>query len=132
MLRLFPATSSTKVFSPKTPRSWTCSRRRVKIFSPAVRRLICARRDQNSAVESGILQVVGFVSKADSYQNSQTLTHAARSPTGTSIAKTYGGPMGYRRHAQRAADESVSPQSGINRSFRRCVWILNLRMSKHH
>src|SRR5215471_20262050 len=32
---------------------------------------------------------------------SQTLTHAARSPTGTSIAKTYGGPMGYRRHAQR-------------------------------
>jgi hypothetical protein len=37
----------------------------------------------------------------DLYQNSQTLTHAARSPTGTSIAKTYGGPMGYRRHAQR-------------------------------
>src|SRR6516164_2065948 len=35
------------------------------------------------------------------YQNSQTLTHAARRPTGTSIAKTYGGPMGYRRRARR-------------------------------
>src|SRR6266487_2309918 len=38
-------------------------------------------------------------------------------PTGTSIAKTCSGSMGYRRHAQArdgAADESVSPQSGIN------------------
>ena len=36
----------------------------------------------------------------DLYQNSQTLTHAACCPTGTSIAKTYGGPMGYGRRAQ--------------------------------
>jgi hypothetical protein len=34
------------------------------------------------------------------YQNSQTLTHAACCPTGTSIAKMYGGPMGYGRRAQ--------------------------------
>src|SRR5262245_11374891 len=34
------------------------------------------------------------------YQNSQTLTHAACRPTGTSIAKTYGSPTGYRRRAQ--------------------------------
>jgi hypothetical protein len=35
----------------------------------------------------------------NSYQNSQTPTCCVR-PTGTSIAKTYGGPMGYRRRAQ--------------------------------
>jgi hypothetical protein len=40
--------------------------------------------------------------------------------------------IGAMLSADGAADESVSPQSGINRSFRRCVWILNLRMSKHH
>ena len=34
------------------------------------------------------------------YQNSQTLTHAACRPTGTSIPKTYGSPMGYRGRAQ--------------------------------
>jgi hypothetical protein len=34
------------------------------------------------------------------YQNSQTLTHAACAATGTSIAKTYGGPIGYRRRPQ--------------------------------
>ena len=34
------------------------------------------------------------------YQNSQTLSHAARRTTGTAIAKMYGGPMGCRRHAQ--------------------------------
>src|SRR5262245_20522935 len=46
MSQLFPATPSTKVFSPKTPRSWTSSRRLVKILSLGVRRLICVRRDQ--------------------------------------------------------------------------------------
>jgi hypothetical protein len=30
----------------------------------------------------------------------RTLTHAACAATGTSIAKTYGGPMGYRRRPQ--------------------------------
>ncbi len=37
-------------------------------------------------------------------------------PSGTSIAKTYGGPMGYGRLVQAwdgAADESRFPQSGI-------------------
>jgi hypothetical protein len=36
MLQSFPATPSTKVLSPKTPRSWISSRRRVKIFSPGI------------------------------------------------------------------------------------------------
>ena len=35
------------------------------------------------------------------YQNSQTLTHAACALSGTSIAETYGGPMGYARLAAR-------------------------------
>jgi hypothetical protein len=34
------------------------------------------------------------------YQNSKTLTHATCATTGTSIAKTYGGPMGYGRVAR--------------------------------
>jgi hypothetical protein len=33
------------------------------------------------------------------YQNSLTLTHAACAPTGTSITKMHGGPMGYRGRA---------------------------------
>src|SRR5262249_38168017 len=49
MLPLFPATSSTKVFSPKTPRSWTASPHRVKIFSLGVRRPICVRRSVTRA-----------------------------------------------------------------------------------
>jgi hypothetical protein len=34
------------------------------------------------------------------YQNSKTLTHATCAATGTSIAKMYGGPMGYGRLAR--------------------------------
>src|SRR5262249_9436045 len=49
-------------FSPKTPRSWTSSRRRVKIFSPAVRRLICARRDRMAGMlRLRALAVLGLV-----------------------------------------------------------------------
>src|SRR5262245_12158407 len=55
MLPLFPATSSTKVFSPKTPRSWTSSRHRVKIFSLGVRRLICVRRSATRAAATAAL-----------------------------------------------------------------------------
>ena len=45
---VIPATSSTKVFFPRTQRSSTSSRRRVKIFSLAARRLICVRHNPPS------------------------------------------------------------------------------------
>jgi predicted DNA-binding transcriptional regulator AlpA len=46
-------------------------------------------------------------------------------PTGTFIAKTYGGPMGYGRDARtrRGTDESMSPQFGISLS-----WLAKTRM----
>ncbi len=48
------------------------------------------------------------------YQNSQTLTHAARRPTGTSIAKTYGGPMEAARKIRRPR-QNGSPGPVLNR-----------------
>src|SRR5262245_29995686 len=55
MLPLFSATSSTKVFSPKTPRSWTSSRHRVKIFSLGVRGPMCVRRSATRAAATAAL-----------------------------------------------------------------------------
>src|SRR6516225_10437557 len=49
------------------------------------------------------------------YQNSQTLTHAARRPTGNPLQKptVVQWDIGAMPNADGAADESVSPQSGI-------------------
>src|SRR6516165_1417388 len=50
------------------------------------------------------------------YQNSQTLTHAARRPTGNLQKPTVvQWDIGAMPNADGAADESVSPQSGISR-----------------
>jgi hypothetical protein len=62
------------------------------------------------------LRSVTAASPSFIYQNSQTLTHAACAATGTSIAKTYGGPIAPSSSADGAADESVSPQSGISQA----------------
>jgi len=49
------------------------------------------------------------------YQNSKTLTHdATYAAAGTSIAKTYGGPMGYGRIARAL---TVAPMSQCLRSL---------------
>jgi hypothetical protein len=45
------------------------------------------------------------------HQNSQTLTHAGVRPTGRSIAKTYGDPMGYWRLAQA---QTMAPMSNVS------------------
>src|SRR5260221_7748700 len=44
--------------------------------------------------------VDGHCPYSNLYQNSKTLTHATYAATGTSIAKTYGSPMGYGRLAR--------------------------------
>src|SRR5262249_21292021 len=54
-------------------------------------------------------------------QNSQTLTHAARRPTGNPLQKptVVQWDIGAMPNADGAADESVSPQSGITPAFTR-------------
>jgi hypothetical protein len=103
----------------KRNRQEECVQMPVKIARSAPRPsfgelLVAIHTSRQSCCKAGKARIFTPVRDPGLYQN---LTHAACRPTGTSIAKTYGGSMGYRRGAQA---RTVPPMSQCLRSLVLC------------